>query len=488
MKFIFKNIIPFAIVIALTTSCESDLDIVPESTTSFSNFYTTSDDAKAALNGAYVNFRNVSNTFYLYGDMRSDLIVQGNLGAGSDINRNTITQNTLGTDWGLFYKVINSTNLLLNNIDPIRFTNQAEKNKIKAEALTLRAMTYFYMVRIWGDVPLITKGISSATQPEIFPEGRTTSDVVYTQIINDINLAKSLFPSETITSKYTISKPALNVLEAEVFLWKFKVRDAKATDLTTALTAINNAINNSGASLNSSYAEVFRSTEATSEDIFSIYYNQVEQANSPFWVADFLISGEFFNLLTPESQKNTPLLSNPQGKTVAQFFTTSKKFRSYFEANDTRESLYFLDITFSDNTSSHVFNKFIGLETGPETRVFTDDVKIYRFAELILLKAEILNAQGNTPDAITELNKIKARAGIASYNGAMNATGVDTAILRERALELGFEGKRWFDLIRFGKVPNFVDNMVGINSEKYLWPISANTISLNSNLKQTPGY
>lgn len=94
MKYKIKNIMYFVIGVLLFTSCESDLDISPESTTSFENFYKTPDDAKTALNGVYVNFRDISNSFYLYGDMRSDLISQGNLGAGSDVNRNNITQNT----------------------------------------------------------------------------------------------------------------------------------------------------------------------------------------------------------------------------------------------------------------------------------------------------------------------------------------------------------------------------------------------------------
>ncbi|WP_291869605.1 RagB/SusD family nutrient uptake outer membrane protein [Maribacter sp.] len=488
MKFKIKNIAYFAIATLLFASCELD-EQRPISTTSFENFYKTPDDAKTALNGIYSRFRNASNLFYLYGDMRSELVVQGDLGAGSDVNRNTITQNTTGSDWASFYEVNNAANLLLENIDDIEFVNESDKNAIKAEALTLRAFTYFYMVRIWGDVPLITIGISSSTQEEVSPESRTSSEEVYTQIISDINQAKGLFSSEGIKSKYSISKPALSALEADVFLWKSKVRGGGDTDLATALTAVNSAIDNSGAVLLSSYADVFRSTEATGEDVFSVFYSQVEQAKTPFWAADFLISGEFFNLLSDESKEVTPLVSITQGKTVAQFFTTSDVFRGYFdELNDEREELYFLDITYSDNTNSHVFNKFIGSLTGPGTRQFTDDVKIYRLADLILLKAEILNAQDNPSAAVTELNKVRTRAGIGAYLGTVAKADIDTAILKERAKELGFEGKRWFDLIRFGEVSNLVPNMVGVDSQKYLWPISAETRSLNSKLKQTPGY
>lgn len=224
MKFKLKNILPLVIGVLFLNSCESNLDITPESTTSFSSFYKTPDDAKTALNGVYKSFRDASNTFYLYGDLRSDLIVQGDLGAGNDVVRNTITQNTIGTDWELFYKVNNAANLLLDNIDGIEFSNESEKNDIKAQALTLRAMTYFYMVRIWGDVPLITVGISSAKQTEVFPEGRTSSDAIFDQIVNDISLAEGLFSTEGISSKYRISKPALSALEAEVLLWRAKVK------------------------------------------------------------------------------------------------------------------------------------------------------------------------------------------------------------------------------------------------------------------------
>ena len=95
-------------------------------------------------------------------------------------------------------------------------------------------------------------------------------------------------------------------------------------------------------------------------------------------------------------------------------------------------------------------------------------------ADLVLLKAEILNAKGDTPLAVIELDKIRSRAGIVDYSGEVNVVDVDAAILKERARELGFEGKRWFDLIRFDKVSEFVDNMKGVDSHFFLWPISAN--------------
>ena len=126
------------------------------------------------------------------------------------------------------------------------------------------------------------------------------------------------------------------------------------------------------------------------------------------------------------------------------------------------------------------------------TRWFLDDIVIYRYAELLLLIAEAKNALGQDPSA--EMNEIRARAYGENFSSfefvSASQEANDEAILQERLFELAFEGKRWWDLIRFDKAFEKVPSLQGKEGQDYLlvWPITLETISLNSKITQNPGY
>ncbi len=125
-------------------------------------------------------------------------------------------------------------------------------------------------------------------------------------------------------------------------------------------------------------------------------------------------------------------------------------------------------------------------------RNFIDDVPIYRYSDVLLMKAEAKNALGQDPS--TEINLVRARAYGANFNNYQFVNGTiaqnDDAILKERLLELTLEGKRWWDLVRFGKA---FDLIPSLNSRKgqdhlLLFPISESVLSLEPKVKQNPGY
>ena len=126
------------------------------------------------------------------------------------------------------------------------------------------------------------------------------------------------------------------------------------------------------------------------------------------------------------------------------------------------------------------------------SRIFLDDIVIYRYAELLLLIAEAKNALGQDPSA--EINEVRARAYGENFSSYAFTSGSqaenDETILQERLFELAFEGKRWWDLIRFDKAFEKVPSLQGKEGQNHLlvWPITLETISLNSKITQNSGY
>jgi hypothetical protein len=136
--------------------------------------------------------------------------------------------------------------------------------------------------------------------------------------------------------------------------------------------------------------------------------------------------------------------------------------------------------------------KFVGIVSGG-ARLFYDDVVIYRYADVLLLKAEAKNALGQDPS--TEINKIRQRAYGTNYSSHIFVNGTkeanDDAILKERLFEFLFEGKYWWDIVRFGKaftawIPE--NHMVPGEDYKSLLPLSKETLTLEPLVTQTPGY
>lgn len=485
---LYRKITTFLLVLGALSSCDEDLVIDPLSTISFNSFYQSEDDAQLAVNGMYVKFRDVANDFYLYGDERADNTVQTDLGTGSDPNRNTLQPTTGGADWAEFYRLINDANLIIRFIPDIEFVDNNDKDDILAQAYFVRAWAYFNIARIWGDAPLLLDGFTSSDQEGILPGSRDDVQAIFTQVKADIDQSISLFSSIGVSSAYKASQPAAQALRADVHLWTAKRSGGGASDLNIALNAINSAINDSGATLINDYASVFRTTEATQEDVFSIYFDVQEQSGA-FFAWRYNLSDSFYNQLAPDQQALVPFISGS-----VRFFTSSQVFRDQITANangniDSRESIYFVDYLDPAGTQLSLMNKYQGLETSPGINEFTDDYKIYRLGGMLLTRAEILNALGQTVEAIADLNTVRNRAGIGDYTGPSGQTDVDDAILTEMGIELAFEGKRWFDLIRFDRAFDLVPSLQGQTDEGILlWPLSTTTLALNPGLAQNPFY
>lgn len=461
------------------TSCEKILDAPPVSSITNESYWKAEGDVTGYMTGINADFRNLMNTT-LYFEDRSDVFVLGLEGATSTAWAQNLTS-TNAPNWINFYNLIHHCNLVLKYAPTITTGTSANINRAIAQAYFIRAHTYFSMIRIWGDVPIVLEPTESAERE--LP-ARAPAAQVMTLILSDIEESLKKFPENGFVNKNRISKPAVYALKADALLWKNKVLSGTTQDLEGAITAADLALA-SGVSLLSDFSKIHATdNRKNAEIIFSFYFLRDEK------------SDQYGSRLKPRdifvaSATNVALL--PFAKNGARsVYAPSAKIQSLFANNDVRKANSFIASTDAANNVTGVFdNKFRGTAYADD-RYFENEIVVYRAAEMILFKAEALAALNRVGEAKTELDKIRVRAGIGSYNGAMDKTSFEKELLNERAREFWLELKRWPDLVRFHSggtinIYNEVPNLLGKNIPLFS-PIPNTQIFINPNLKQTDGY
>lgn len=473
--------------ISLMGSCADDLNLESESLITSNAFWKTEDDAKAAVNGMYFNFRTqTQQNYYLLGGSRSAEIkggVQSPLNLANYYNNNLTAQN-VDVEWAGLYTVVQQANLILKYVPTITFSAATanEQKRYLAQAYTMRALAYFIMARSWGGVPIVTTPTENTNQNEyIVP--RNTLEETFAFIKSDIESALANFPDENI-NKVQLSKAAANALKAEVNLWTAKQLNGGATDLNTALSAIN-AIP-AGLTLLPNFKDVFSYTnKGNSEVLFAVRYSLTDVPSnlSDNWNSFMYVGpSDYPGATTAAATAMFGTLGSGAGNAgISRVQPDPAHF--IFAATDVRKDATYLTLRNTANTADVVTGlmKYNGTVDGTLRR-FTSDIIIYRWADILLMKAEIKNALGQDPTV--EMDQVMKRAdATASFTNSSKAAN-DDVILNERLKELAFEGKAWWDLVRFNKTGN-VPSMAG---KQILFPISQNTINYNPKITQNPGY
>ncbi len=468
------------IILNFCFSC-SDLDLAPISTIATSSMWRTTDDANSAKIGMYYLFRDAfADDYQWYTETRTGFYKFGKsfyerYRAHMD---NQLDAASLGADWGNFYTLINQCNLIFKYVPDIEFVDKEAQNQILAEAHFMRAFTYFWLVRIWGEVPVVTIPFESDDQEGLYPE-REPESVVWDLIKSDLADAVSLYPSESNEQPdYIADLASINMLKTDVYLWLYKVNGENEA-LSLAEESVNAVLANSSFGLETNFRDIFRN-EANQENIFTIYRNTDESGSS------------WFNLTiwrdgdVPEEYHNNPV---PVGADNVYAFTDLAWNLVYEDPKDQRAEETIDSVTISGDVYEWG-EKYSGEYT--DRRRWDQNQHIYRFAEALLYKAEIENAKNNTASAVDYLNQVAERAyGISDYySPTLSKAEVDDVILEERAKEFFFEGKYWWDLIRFDEVFEKVPTLAGRENEQnvLLWPVAFNTINRNEKITQTPGY
>jgi len=471
-------------------SCIEPLELAPISSIGANSFWQSEQDATGGVIGMYNQFRDLSSrSLYFMGEARSEVMGHGiqNADFRQKYFENDMNESNADLDWLQSYRVINYANLVIKNVPNISFPSEEKKNDLLAQAYSMRAFVYFVLAKTWGDVPLVTEPVEGYDAETTFQE-RVAVTAIFDLIKGDLDKAISLFPNNNFPSGRSMwSKAAANTLKGDVYLWTGKTMGGGDADITTALSALNEA-KSADLALLDDFSRVFDfDNKGNKEIIFSVHFNDFEVSNNMF--SDMYINA--LDVRDTYDAKTLETIGTPGG---FNWWAPSATMRDQFTDEDSRKEGSFFEIY-----SNEVDNTFITsivvkgngyTESG--SRRFLDDIVIYRNAELLLLIAEAKNALGQDPS--TEINSVRNRAygdNFSSYeftNGSQSEN--DEAILQERLFELAFEGKRWWDLVRFNQAFEKVPSLQGKAGQNYLlvWPISLETISLNSKITQNPNY
>ena len=479
--------------IALTlASCEDFLGREPISDLTTSNAYNTANDAEAALTGVYDSFQQ---EYYIWDNVIFSDVMSDNYYAGGDnpeiFSAEDLTlvptNSRLFNNWSQIYSAISRANVVLDKVpamsDP-KIDVGNRRAQILGEASFLRAYHYYQLVKLWGGVPLIVKPVTS-TDPAETQKPRDTEAAVYAQIIADLEFAVENLPDtysdDGSVNKARATKGAANALLAKVYAQK------PDRDYNKVLAYCNAVIGSpAGYSLLGDYNQLFDGNHYNnSESIMEVQFIGGTEANfGP-------------QLLLP------PSIS---GDSWRKFITPSRDLVSAFdsEADNIRKNatILFENAPWADEFWSMTVNGSVPFAYKWKSAngwASTNRQYLLRLADIILLKAEALNATGNTSGAATELNRIRDRVGLDD-TGAATQAAMLLAIEKERRLELAQEAQRWDDLKRYGRTVTVMNNLAEIDlrtgqpkvynmtAEKEWLPIPQQERNRNLQLGQNQGY
>lgn len=503
-----KYIALLCAVCALTVASCSWLDVDAESEITDGNYWTGAEHFESYMVGLHTRFRTHSYNFVVLGEFRSDIFGDNPFGgeASQGLERlpdNTISEDSPGvSDFAGFYSGINQANMMIHKTEGTQLLGEEKKSYYLGQSYGIRAYYYFHLLRSWGKaVVFTTPTFGSSIDLENLPRAASNEEEVMSLILSDIDASLSSFGSNySFKNKNYWSRAATLMLQAEVMLWKAKRMNGGIADAQKSKNSLIELTSNVPLSLMPQFSDVFAyNKKRNSEIIFAFKSGQDEYT---LWNGSY--SG---NLLPQNNYMVTYYNANGDkwdSKTDNMFGlmrmqVRQKHYETTFRADDQRKLSTLKGVFRSDKTYAGCFPyKFQGTNLeGRTDRSMIDDFPIYRFADALLLLAEAKAFIGESPKS--EIDQIRRRAFGADYFDQHSQdlsfpnqpqdSNIDEAILNERLCEFFFEGKRWYDLRRFGNEYVFKYTAADKSDpRKLLWPIDLGTITKNTALTQTPGY
>jgi hypothetical protein len=348
-------------------------------------------------------------------------------------NVNTLPTNSV-TNWAGVYQVINYCNTVIDFAPNAlatdnTFTKQL-LNQYLAEVRALRAMMYFTLVKSFKDVPLKLK--STASDEDLLFLAKTSGDSVLKQVIADLKFADSNVVytyGNTITDKGRINKFTVKALLADVYLWMEDYADCE--------DACNYIINSKKYGLiagNTGWFNTLYYNGNSNEGIFEFQFDQSSNQNT------------FYNMF----------LYKPR------FLASSIVMDQIYTVNPDPNIRDIRGEGASVRTSDNAIWKYSGVNasTARASNAYYAHWFAYRYADILLMKAEAINQMGGRGDeALALVYTIRYRANALAATDLnpdpTDRNAVADFILQERAREFSFEGKRWYDILRNAKRNNY---------------------------------
>ena len=477
-----RNIYVACVLVFLSfTGCKKDfIERTPQSTVSVDILYKTDKDFQDAVIGCYTPLQAQYQVYWVFGDLRADDSRHEVLANLSRVAVDVFTVNNdeilLRDTWRNYYQVISRANELLMKIEPIDVVVVRNKERHKAEAKFLRALAYFDLVRIFGDVPMITTPL---TVEESYKTGRQKVDQIYEEvIIKDLIAAEAALPaSYSGIDVGRASKGAAKALLGKVYLTRkdFVKAEQKLKEVTTM-----------GYALLDNYKDLFdySKNEHHKEYIFDIEYEEgIGEGTS--------ITNAFLPQFTPIAD-----IYGVKG-TLGDNNAPPPHLFNLFEPGDVRRNITVVQGGAFDRNGNFVklppqsqqsftLKYMTPVPSGGDSKA---NWKVIRYADVLLMYAEALNENSKTAEAVTYLNMIRTRAKVGTYSNLSQAETREKIYL-ERRLELSSEGQRWFDLVRTGRALQ-VMQPYGMKPYMILFPIPLTQLQIindRSIFPQNPGY
>ncbi len=469
----YINIALMALAVLVFSSCEEFLDKEPVDQLGEGSFYTNDEELNMAAMACYSGLRSLTNEEWRLSEVRSDnarLYIK-NTGDAINVRLRQLDNFTVETThdentsyWEAAYKAIDNCNVVLENLDVVGDADL--KEQLEGEARFIRAYIYFNLVRLYGPVFLVTERLSIDDGNDL---PRSSVQEVYDVIENDLSLAAgasgstALLPTTYASSeKGRVTSWAAKTLLAKVYLTLERYSDAK-----TLLTDVKN---NSGHSLLGSYASVFDvNNEMNNEIIFAVrYLSGGYGQGAPF--ANYFsprdgtfVAGRAYNYNTPTNDL------------VEAYDAEGDGVRKDVVMNAT-----WIDDSGNLNAVPFVTKFFSTFENELDAE---NDWIVLRFADVLLMLAEIENEISTVANALPYINEVRDRVNLDPIEEVDVPTKRDMmlAIEKERRLEFAFENHRYYDLLR-------TDRLATVMEAHYNAEIIINSISADGTVDSDPYY
>ncbi len=453
-----RNVIP-AILLLQVYACSDILDKDPVSSFSASGFYKTTADAQSGVYGIYDATQSVFRyNFCYWGEGRADNVQTDQTGESLALLSNNLNNTTGSADWSALYRMISRANYAIKYIPGVYDENDDGGKQLIGQARALRALAYFYLARVWGDVPLIVEPYTSADQ-DLFTT-KTNREMVLDQVEEDLIYAAAncVDKFNNNNDRIMFTKGGANALLTQVYMWRHKYPEAVASSALVMANPLYGlvSIDDWGRMFSESYSK---------ESIFEVGYD--------------------------DTQTNGLRVLYAIGSYA--IYTPSEKWKASIEQGDLRRDFVY-DVVPAEPKAIW---KYLGKGESDESATpAKQNIILIRLADIMLLRAEALNKIGgeaNMNESLQLLNAIRSRAGLPKFATVADAAAMygdmESAILHERSVELCFEGHRWFDLVRTEKAIPVMQPINGLSDQRNLvWPIHMNSLNKNPNLEQNEFY
>ena len=565
-------------VVAFLTGCTDFLTIYPNDRIVGNEFWKKKSDVEQMVDGCYHSMieYNIQERAIIWGAFRSDELVQ--YSSNNDNTLNNITAvNLLPTNkynsWGAFYKVINNCNIVLNHAEEVldedpEFT-KGDYEVVRAQMLALRSLCYFYLVRAFRDVPYTTHSYEVDSEVELLPQSTPAEVLQY--CLNDLedaqrNIMRSgAYGKNDWRNKGYMTRDAVYSLMADIYLWRAAMTHSTA-DYQQAIAFCDTVINakhryyeqNKIATTlkddeddiyhlidgDEAMYEIFGSSGNSSESILEWQYINQDNVNTAL---------ENYYYRSGESSNSSILMASELFNTIDKSADTQRK-KFYLTKNDYRfwnnvyesnnEDMQQMSIRKMCDLTRESFNSSStkGSKKNLDSRAynqFGQNWVVYRLTDVMLMKAEALvETAANDSDAVVlkqafdlvqAVNKrsmMRNSADTLKFDTYKTKDNMELLVMNERERELCFEGKRWFDLLRYTyrhmegvdvnvlladmtEGPKLYKPMLDMIVRKYngddgpsgdavsykmkgehylYWPVEENELKVNKLLRQNPVY